>query len=212
MSQDKTPSAIVPSRLILASASPRRRELLQQLGLEFTVRPAQIDESPHDEEKASDYVLRLAREKAHAVAESADRVEGELVLAADTVVSVDDALLGKPEDEDDARRMLRMLSGRIHEVLTGVALCDIDRGLQLAKLHTTRVHFKELSDAEIDWYVATGEPSDKAGGYAIQGHAAIFVEGIGGSYSNVVGLPLELVYRLFLQARYHVAPLPEPGA
>lgn len=182
--------ATIPD-LILASGSPRRRELLEGLGVRFKVRPVDLDESPLPGESPRDYVLRLASEKAAA------RVEpGELVLAADTTVVVDGEILGKPQDDDDARRMLRLLSGREHSVLTGIALGGA------AEVDETLVRFAPLSEAEIDWYVATGEPRDKAGAYAIQGLGSLFVEGVVGSWSNVVGLPVPRVYRLFARLGY----------
>jgi len=176
-------------RLILASASPRRAELLRAAGIEFTVRIADIDESILPEEAPEEYVLRLAREKAQAVAQA-----GEWVLGADTTVVINGEIAAKPVDAEDARRMLRLLEGEWHEVLTGVAL--VGGGQTLAEVAVTRVKFAEMTEAEIDWYVATGEPMDKAGAYGIQGYAARFVESIEGSYSNVVGLPVQVVYRM----------------
>jgi septum formation protein len=177
--------------LVLASGSPRRRELLEGLGVRFKVRPVDLDESPLPSEAPRDYVLRLAVEKAAA------RVEpGELVLAADTTVVVDGEILGKPRDDDDARRMLRLLAGREHAVLTGIALGKV------AEVDETLVRFAPLSEAEIDWYVSTGEPRDKAGAYAIQGLGSLFVEAVEGSYSNVVGLPIPRMYRLFARLGY----------
>ena len=184
-------------RLVLASASPRRRELLARLGLEPRVRPVDLDETPLAAEPAAAYVRRLALEKARARSEP-----GELILAADTVVSVDGELLGKPVDTADARSMLQRLSGRGHEVLTGVAVYDPDRGRLDAEVESTQVHFAELTEAEIDWYIASGEPMDKAGAYAVQGLAALFVLRLEGNYSNVVGLPLPTVYRLLAAAGY----------
>lgn len=159
--------------------------------MRFQVRPVDLDESPLPGESPRDYVLRLAIEKAAA------RVEpGELVLAADTTVVVDSEILGKPRDDEDARRMLRLLAGRGHSVLTGIALG------KAAEVDETLVRFAPLSEAEIDWYVATGEPRDKAGAYAIQGLAALFVEGVEGSWSNVVGLPIPRLYRMFARQGY----------
>lgn len=183
-------------RLVLASGSPRRREFLAGLGLEFEVRPADVDETPRPGELPEPYVLRLAREKATHRSEN-----GEVVIAADTVVALGDLrrgaeLLGKPENEEDARRMLRRLSGREHSVLTGVAVWDSGQGRLESGVETTRVRFADLDREEIAWYAGSGEPLDRAGAYAIQGLAALFVEGITGNYSNVVGLPLPLVYRL----------------
>jgi septum formation protein len=185
-------------RLVLASQSPRRRELLAQLGLELEVRPAHADESVLDGEPPRDYVLRVAREKARAV-------PGDLVLAADTAVVLDGEVLGKPAGADDARRMLRALSGTVHEVLTAVC---VRRALpppaELDAVVATRVRFAPLSDREIEWYVATGEPLDKAGAYAIQGSGGAFVLGVDGSVSNVVGLPL--AETMDLLARAGLAP------
>jgi septum formation protein len=176
-------------KLILASASPRRSELLRAAGIEFTVRVANIDETVMADESPEEYVLRLSREKARAVA-----LDGDWVLGADTTVVVDGEIVAKPVDADDARRMLQMLSGQWHEVLTGVSL--LGGGQVLSEVAVTRVKFAELTDAEIDWYVTTGEPMDKAGAYGIQGYASRFVESIEGSYSNVVGLPVQMVYRM----------------
>jgi septum formation protein len=183
--------------LVLASASPRRRELLAGLGLQFTVRPADVDETPRDGEDPGAYVLRLAQEKAAAVA----RDQEELVLAADTTVVVDGEILGKPSDEEDARRMLRRLSGREHEVLTGLALCEAG-GRDASSVERSRVRMAALSEDEIAWYAASGEPLDKAGAYAIQGLGSLFVEAVAGNYSNVVGLPVPAVYRLFAALGY----------
>jgi len=176
-------------KLILASASPRRSELLRAAGIEFTVRVADIDESILPDESPEEYVLRLSREKAQAVAQT-----GEWVLGADTTVVVNGEIAAKPIDAEDARRMLRMLSGQWHEVLTGVSLLGGEQ--VFSEVAVTRVKFSALTDAEIDWYVATGEPMDKAGAYGIQGYASRFVESIEGSYSNVVGLPVQMVYRM----------------
>ena len=180
-------------RLVLASASPRRAEILRAVGWGFEAAPANIDEAPRGGETPVAYVERLAREKAGAAALS--RLFG-LVLGADTVVVCEGELLGKPRDDGEARRMLRALRGRWHEVLTGVALVRAEDARAAVAPERTRVRFAEMSDAEIDWYVATGEPSDKAGAYAVQGRAALFVEGIEGDYWNVVGLPVRLVYEL----------------
>jgi septum formation protein len=175
--------------LILASGSPRRAELLRAAGIEFTVRIADVDEAILPGESPRDYVLRLSRAKALAVAR-----EDEIVLGADTTVVIEDEIAGKPVDAEDARRMLSALSGRWHEVLTGVTLLRGDE--ILADVAVTRVKFSEMSESEIDWYVSTGEPMDKAGAYGIQGYASRFVECIEGSYSNVVGLPVQMVYRM----------------
>jgi len=178
--------------LVLASSSPRRAELLRAAGINFTVRAAGVDETIKPHELPRDYVVRLSREKARAVAQ-----DDELTLGADTTVIVNGEITSKPADTEDAGRMLRALSGRWHEVLTGVTLAH--EGQILSAIASTRVKFAELSATEINWYLSTGEPMDKAGAYAIQGHASLFVERIEGSYSNVVGLPVQLVYRLARQ-------------
>lgn len=176
-------------RIVLASASLRRAELLTAAAIEFEVMPAHLDESTRPGEMPDAYVRRIAEAKARAIGE---RVGDRLVLAADTTVVVDDVILGKPADDEDARRMLRLLSGRVHAVITGVTvLCD---SRVVTSVESTQVEFAPLSDAEIAWYVASGEPRDKAGAYAIQGGASRFVTRISGSYSNVVGLPIALVY------------------
>jgi septum formation protein len=172
-------------KLVLASRSPRRAELLRAAGIDFTVRSVEIDETPREGEAPRHYVLRLAKEKALAV--SAD--DNEVVLAADTTVVLGSEIMGKPIDAADATRMLRALAGQKHTVITGVFL---KRGV----IASTDVWMAPMSDAEIAEYVASGEPMDKAGAYAIQGLASRFIERIDGSYSNVVGLPVALVYRL----------------
>ena len=176
--------------LVLASRSPRRAELLTAAGISFVVRTADIDETPRADENPTEYVMRLAIEKAHAV----PRAAGEVVLAADTTVVLDSAIMGKPEDSVEATRMLTALSGLRHEVITGVCVLDDER--EISDFARTSVWFAPLSGEEIAAYVASGEPMDKAGAYAIQGLASRFVERIDGSYSNVVGLPVELVYRI----------------
>jgi septum formation protein len=180
------------SPLILASASPRRRELLQSLGVDFVVRAVDIDESQRPDEDPGTYVCRLAQEKARASA--ALGAADEWVLGADTTVVVDGRIFGKPQDDADARIMLHALAGRGHEVLTGVAL--IAAGREQVLLERTAVFFAMMNDAEIEAYVASGEPRDKAGAYAIQGRGAAFVTRIEGSHSNVVGLPLHRVAAL----------------
>ena len=175
--------------LVLASQSPRRAEILRQAGIPFVARPASVDETPLTGEEPEAYVRRLAEEKARAIPAAAD----EIVLGADTTVVVEHHMLAKPEDAADARRMLELLSGRCHQVLTGV--CLRRGGSVVGDCATTRVWFMPLSGTEIDAYVASGEPFDKAGGYAIQGLASKFIERIDGCYFNVVGLPVALVYR-----------------
>jgi nucleoside triphosphate pyrophosphatase len=184
----------LPQRLpmILASSSPRRAELLRASGISFRVQSANVDEAVQVGESSHEYVTRLAREKAAAVSQLCS--ERAIVLGADTIVVVENELIGKPVDENDASRMLRMLSGKWHEVLTGVAL--ITPSEMSTDSATTRVKFASMSDQEIEWYVSSGEPADKAGAYAIQGLASRFVERIEGSYSNVVGLPVETVWKM----------------
>lgn len=171
--------------MILASASPRRRELLTQIGVHFSIQSADIDETPYVAELAADYVERMAREKALAVALT---VGEEAVLGADTTVVCNGEILAKPADATEATAMLRSLSGRSHEVLTAVALAHAGR--VSSQVVSTRVSFRDLAADEIAAYVASGEPMDKAGAYGIQGFGAILVADIQGSYSNVVGLPL----------------------
>jgi septum formation protein len=181
-------------RVILASASPRRAALLRAAGVEFEVRAAHVDESLEAGEPPETYARRVAEAKARAVGPHATAA----VVAADTVVVVDGMVLGKPMDQADAGRMLRLLSGRTHEVLTAVAVIPpgSSRGHAVVAVDRTRVAFRPLTDEEIDAYVATGEPADKAGAYAVQGGAAGFVSRLEGSYANVVGLPLTLVYEM----------------
>lgn len=181
--------------LLLASASPRRAELLRAAGFQFDVRPAHVDESIHAGETPEQYVRRVADAKARTVLDSA---AGGVVLAADTTVVVDEHILGKPIDAADASRMLRLLSGRRHQVLTAVTLARHDR--LLTRVAVTDVEFAPLRDDEIAWYVASGEPFDKAGAYAVQGLASRFVVRIEGSHANVVGLPVALVYAMLQQA------------
>jgi septum formation protein len=178
-------------KLILASGSPRRAEILTSVGWEFTKIVPDIDESEVPGESPEDYVQRLAREKAEAVARKNN--EG-VILAADTTVVLDDQIIGKPVDMEDARRMLRLLSGKGHEVLTGVAVL-VDGDMRIG-LQRTGVKFAELTEAEVNFLAEMGDPLDKAGAYAVQAQAALFIEGIEGDYWNVVGLPISLVYRL----------------
>jgi septum formation protein len=192
---------------VLASASPRRRELLAGLGLAFEVRAAAIDESPLPGEAPAGYVRRLALAKAAAAAG-----EGELVLGADTVVVLDAQMLGKPRDPDEARRMLASIAGREHVVLTGVALLDASGDRQQAAVEASRVRMARMSPREIAWYVAGGEPLDKAGAYAVQGTGALFVEAVYGNYTNVVGLPLPATRRLFAALGYELRWFADGGA
>ena len=205
--------------IVLASASPRRQELLRTAGIPFSVQPAEIDETPHQGESPRNCAERLARQKALYVSKSRP---GEWVLGADTIVVIDEAILGKPRDENDAARMLRLLSGRTHRVITGVCLGgdklasgqwsaardakplkpeDRERRtwVEDARSETTLVTMADLSDAEIRSYIATGEPMDKAGAYAIQGMASRWIPRLEGDYSNVVGLPVALVYRMLME-------------
>ena len=207
---------MLTERIILASTSPRRAELLRAAGIEFDVMPANVDETVHPGETPEAYVQRVAEAKATAVRH---RANGRPVLAADTVVVIDEVILGKPVDREDAKRMLRMLSGRGHQVLTAVTLLSgadplgppkplsgeggsgPREGLgkvrpALTRVETTVVEFAPLTHDDVEWYVATGEPDDKAGAYAIQGYASRFITRIDGSYSNVVGLPVALVYEM----------------
>ena len=201
--------------LVLASASPRRHELLRNAGIAFTVQPADIDETPLADEAPRDCAERLAREKALAVWRARPQ---DSVLGADTIVVADEIILGKPVNAEDAMRMLRMLSGRVHKVITGVCLVEAVASDQLpvaskvasrsderlrpsnpdlrVSSETTLVTMTQLSDDEIREYVATGEPMDKAGAYAIQGMASRWIPRVEGDYSNVVGLPIALLYRL----------------
>jgi len=181
--------------LILASASPRRAELLRNAGIPFTVVPAHVREEPLPDETPLNYAQRLARDKALAIFASHPE---DAVLGADTVVVVDGHLLEKPTDAEDAARMLRLLSGRTHQVITGVCLAA--SGFERTEAEVTQVTFSQLSEDEIAAYVRTGEPMDKAGAYAIQGIASRWAERIEGCYFNVVGLPLPRVYRLLRAA------------
>ena len=181
-------------KLILASGSPRRSDILASVGWEFTKHVADIDESERDGESPEDYVVRLAREKAEAVA---SLYPAEIVLGADTTVVIDGQILAKPFDLGDARRMLRMLSGNWHEVLTGVAV--VQNGNTRSDMQRTRVKFASMSDAEINFLAERGDPLDKAGAYAVQAQAALFIEGIEGDYWNVTGLPVSLVYELVME-------------
>jgi len=179
-------------RFLLASASPRRSELLTRAGYTFEIEPSGVDERRLDDESPDDFVARIALAKATAVAGGPD--DDRLVLGADTIVVIDREVLGKPRDSDDAISMLRRLSGRTHQVLTGVAVvCGQERRVAVA---STQVSLVALDDATIAGYVSTGEPMDKAGGYGVQGIASRFVDHIDGSYTNVVGLPMVVVERL----------------
>jgi septum formation protein len=180
-------------KLILASASPRRAEILRTVGWPFEILAVDVDENRRGDEEAATYVERVAGEKAQA---AAAQCPGAAIVGADTVVVIDEQIMGKPRDDEDARDMLRQLSGRWHQVLTGVAfIAGASAEFSLA-YEKTEVKFAVMGQDEIDWYVASGEPRDKAGAYAIQGLGARFIEGIRGDYSNVVGLPVRLLYEL----------------
>ena len=178
-------------KLILASGSPRRAEIMNSVGWDFEKDVPDVDESVIDGESPEDYVVRLAKTKADVIAE---RHTGEMVLGADTTVVIEDQIIGKPLDIEDAHRMLAMLSGNWHEVLTGVAV--VNNGGTNTGLQRTRVKFAEMNANEINFLVELGDPLDKAGAYAVQAQAALFIEEIDGDYWNVVGLPVSLVYRL----------------
>ncbi len=175
-------------KLVLASKSPRRSEILKNAGIDFTVRVADADETIPDGTKPQDAVVFLAARKAMAV----ERAEDELVLGADTVVVLDDKILGKPKDKDEAYKMIKSLSGRVHSVFTGV--CAIGNGISVTFAEETKVNFMPLIDEEIYTYINTDEPYDKAGAYGIQGLASKFIRGIEGDYFNVVGLPVSRIY------------------
>ncbi|OPY12671.1 MAG: Maf-like protein YhdE [Syntrophaceae bacterium PtaB.Bin038] len=175
------------SRLILASASPRREEMLRMLGVEFAVLHSNVDENPRAGESPEAYALRLSEAKARAVA---GMRPGCWVLGADTIVTIDGELLGKPRTPDEARGMIRKLSGRAHTVITAFTLFNSERAEPIRRAVSSQVLFKEIPDDELEWYVATDEPYDKAGGYAVQGKASVLVSEVHGSWTNVVGLPL----------------------
>ena len=189
---------MLKEKLILASQSPRRAEILTTVGWEFEAIAANIDETRFPSEDALTYVTRLAQTKAETVAKQI--TSGGLVLGADTVVVIDEEILGQPRNDDDARRMLSLLSGKWHQVVTGIALVrkgDVSSQIRVDQ-ETTRVLFAELSLEQIDWYISTGEPQGKAGAYAIQGKGALLIKEIQGDYFNVVGLPIRLVYEVWL--------------
>lgn len=186
--------------LVLASASPRRAHILRSLGIPFLIRPADVDEALSPGEDADAGARRLAQAKAETVA----RDEEGPVLGADTLVVRAGTVLGKPSSPEDAARMLRVLSGGTHDVVTGV--CLVVRGVSHVGLERTAVTFASLSEADIAWYVGTGEPLDKAGGYHVDGRGALFIRGLEGSPSNVAGLPVALLYRLAADARLALGP------
>ena len=185
-------------RLILASASPRRAELLSTAGFAFDVQPADVDETPLPSEDPTDYVLRVARDKAATCWSRRNGDPTACVLAADTVVVAAGRILGKPSGREEARQMLALLSGTTHLVHTGVVIRLADE--EVAEVVTTRVRFIDLSESEIDWYLQSGEAEGKAGAYGIQGRASRFVDWLEGSWSNVVGLPVATVYRMLTGA------------
>jgi septum formation protein len=194
-------------RLVLASASPRRADLLRAAGIPFEIFPVTVDERFCPGERPEDAVARLAEAKATAAAAAHPDA---IVLGADTTVVISGEALGKPADDQDARRMLELLSGRTHEVLTG--MCLQGHGRRLRHVEPSRVRMAMLGDAEIGWYIATGEPADKAGAYAVQGLASRFIEGIDGSYSNVVGLPVSRVYQLLKELGCDILKSEKPSS
>jgi septum formation protein len=182
-------------KLILASSSPRRAEVLRNSGFVFEVCPADVDETRLPQEAAEDYVRRVAQAKAHAIVAPA-RAAGDraVVIAADTIVLAEGQILGKPQDAEDARRMLRLFSGKTHEVLTALVVTSIPDGKETVHVEKTRVEFLKMSEQEIENYIQTGEPFDKAGAYGIQGIAGRFATRIEGCYFNVLGLPLSRLW------------------
>ena len=184
-------------RFILASSSPRRRELLTSIGAEFDVIPSHIPEVRTEGETPEEYVARLSREKAHAISK---QHAGRWIIAADTTVALDDLVLEKPVDENDAKRMLREISGKTHVVYTGVTLTRDQPHYMDTHVATTEVRMLPLTARDIDWYVATREPLDKAGAYAAQGVGGMFIDSIHGSFTNVVGLPLALLFQMLRKA------------
>jgi septum formation protein len=184
-------------KFILASASPRRRELLASIGLSFDVLPSAIPEVRAEGESPEEYVARLSREKANALGE---QHPSRWVIAADTTVLMGDQLLEKPLDRADAARMLATIAGRTHTVYTGVTLLNVEHAYHDTRVAESEVRMLSLTDSDIDWYVATGEPLDKAGAYAAQGIGGMFIDSIHGSYTNVVGLPLALLFQMLRKA------------
>jgi septum formation protein len=192
-------------KFILASSSPRRRQLLESIGLRFEVIPSHVPEVHQEGEVPEEYVARLSRDKASAIAAEHP---SRWVIAADTTVYLDEKLLEKPADAEDAQRMLATIAGRTHTVYTGVTLQNLDRDWRETRVAETEVRMLPLSGADIAWYVGTGEPLDKAGAYAAQGIGAVFVESIHGSYTNVVGLPLATLFQMLRKAG--IDPLSRP--
>jgi septum formation protein len=175
------------ARLILASKSPRRRYLLKQAGIEFSVIPSEFDEGSVELSPPVTYVKCLAESKARDISQ---KYPDSWIIGADTIVLIGDTILGKPASADEACTMLKRLSGKIHRVITGYCICNTSKGCFFSETVTTQVHFKELTQSEIDWYIKSGEPFDKAGAYAIQGLGTFLVKRINGSYTSVVGLPV----------------------
>lgn len=190
-------------KLVLASSSPRRAQILRDAGFDFTTQPANVDESLAPGEAVEAYVARIAQAKAHAVAGRA-LADGTpaIVIAADTVVLAGKQILPKPKDADDARRMLRLLNATTHEVLTGLFVIRAYDGISFAHLERTRVEFNRISDLDIDAYIQTKEPFDKAGAYGIQGIGGRFVRKVDGCYFNVMGLPLSRLWEILRQMRW----------
>lgn len=188
-------------KLVLASASPRRRELLESVRLKFDIEPSSVEELQRQGEAPETYVRRLAEDKAR---EIASRYPDAWIIAADTIVFIDGTILEKPADHEDAARMLTKIAGRVHEVFTGVTLLSMPAGQAWTRVVTTSVKMLSLSPAEIEWYASTGEPMDKAGAYAVQGIGAMFIESIEGSYTNVVGLPLAELFEMMKAAGLQV--------
>lgn len=195
----RAPDGVSPERICLASASPRRQEILTQIGVSFTVRPADIDEGPAHGEPPLDLAARLAVEK---LQEVQDDVAERLVLAADTVVFLGDQLLGKPQNREDARRMLTTLSGRTHAVVSAIALYNREEDRVFTDAGVTKVMFALLAEDEVEWYLDSGEWKGVAGGYRIQDRAAAFIPQIHGEYSTVVGLPIRPLYSILRQNKY----------
>lgn len=180
-------------KIILASGSPRRKELLERLKLTFEVQISQIDEEAYEKTRPGQYVETLAFEKASDIAKHIDT--DAIVIGCDTVVVLDNQILGKPANHEQAKDYLKALSGRSHDVYSGIAILDVRSGKQYIAHEITKVQMKSLDDYEIDHYITTGEPADKAGAYGIQGIGAVFIEGIAGDYYNVMGMPINRLYR-----------------
>ncbi|WP_413569365.1 Maf family protein [Bdellovibrio sp. HCB117] len=192
---------MTPLQLVLASESPRRRALLKEAGFDFDVVPSKVSEIPNKNLNVNDQILDIARRKARAVHEvlKSSRTSPFVILTADTEVIFGGAPLGKPSDKDDAYRILKLLSGHVHEVITAVCVMNSSTGKEISQIETTQIHFKDLSDQEIWDYIHTGEPMDKAGAYGIQGGGGKFVQKIDGPFDNVVGLPMSLVKHLLVE-------------